>query len=212
MVNNVISLGLINYWRRALVSEADLRQDDCVIDLCAGTGKVSRMIARKVVAGKVYGVDFCPEMLLKARKRCNPVLLKRMEFREGNIYNLNFSDNTFDCALVAFGLRNLSDITRAILEKKRVVKPGGKILSLDLAHPRKAFFRKLYYLYFDKIMPVIARFIYGDKEPYLYLSQSLKEFVTQKELKQIFIEAGLKQVEYRELNGGVTVIHKGINM
>ncbi|MBS3824971.1 class I SAM-dependent methyltransferase, partial [Candidatus Bipolaricaulota bacterium] len=117
--------------------------------------------------------------------------------------------NSFDVVTSAFTLRNVSDLTKVISEMKRVAKPGGTVYSLELAKPRSLGFREIYRVYFDKILPLLGGIIQGNTAPYRYLAESLKKFPDQDKLKRLFQKAGLLEVEYHELFGGVAGIHQG---
>lgn len=209
LINNVISLGQAQKWRKKLVEVAKPPQDGRILDLCTGTGKVAELFLKEMKEGRVIGIDYCPEMLLKAKKRFNEKYKGRLEFRIGDVMELDLPDNSFDCVVIAFGLRNVENISQVLLEMKRVVKPGGKILSLDLAKPEKSYFSIVYYRYFYYLLPLIAGFIYGQKEPYQYFVESLKDYPHQAALKDKFIEIGFENVDYKELNGGIIAIHYG---
>ncbi|WP_408955550.1 bifunctional demethylmenaquinone methyltransferase/2-methoxy-6-polyprenyl-1,4-benzoquinol methylase UbiE [Natroniella sp. ANB-PHB2] len=209
LTNRIISFGLISSWRKKIVKIANLSDDDQVLDLCAGDGEVTKLLAEQVPQGKVIGVDFCPEMIAEAKKKLKKKNLKRVEFCLGDATNLNFNDNSFDCVTIAFGLRNTEDISQVIREMRRVVKPGGQVLCLDLAKSRIPIYRTLFYGYFNYILPMIGKLVCGQKEPYLYFVKSLRTFPNQEKLGQIFIENELKEVEYFEFTGGVVAVHKG---
>ena len=209
-INIIISWGFINHWRKKVVELSDFSCDDNIIELCAGTGKVTKILSKKVNKGKITAVDFCPQMLKKARNNLKSTKYPLIQFQLGNILDIHFPDNSFDGALVAFGLRNVSNIEKALKEMRRVVKPGGKVICLDLSKPQIPVFKELYYIYFNHLLPYIGKKIHGNIDPYKYFVQSLKEFLDQEELKNLFQDIGLKQVKYYQLTGGITAIHMGI--
>ncbi|MCK8826187.1 ubiquinone/menaquinone biosynthesis methyltransferase [Natroniella acetigena] len=210
LVNKIISFGLISRWRKKLVKIVDPSADDLILDLCAGNGKLTKILAEKTPEGKVIGVDFCPEMIAKADENLKEKHLKRVEFRLGDATSLDFPANYFDCVTIAFGLRNTEDIPQVIREMRRVVKPGGQILCLDLAKSRIPIYKSLFYAYFNYILPLIGKLVSGQKEPYLYFAESLRAFPNQEKLRQMFIENDLKNVEYFEFAGGAVAVHRGI--
>ncbi len=211
LINKVITLGQIQKWRKKLINIADPPPGGKVLDLCSGTGKVTRLLAEELnSSGKVIGVDFCPEMISIAQKKITKKYHDKINFKLGDAMCLDFPDDYFNVAVIAFGLRNVANINQVIQEMKRVVKPGGKILCLDLSEPRKRIFNKIYNFYFEKLVPLLGKSIHGNKEPYAYLPASLKHFLNQEELKLAFQKAGLKNVNYEELAWGITAIHQGI--
>ncbi len=210
LINNIITLGFIQKWRKKMVEIANPSQTKFILDLCSGTGKVAELLVRELPSkGKVIGVDFCPDMI-KAACQLEKKYPQQIEFKLGDAMNLGFPDNYFNCVTIAFGLRNVEDIPRVLREMRRVVKPGGKVLSLDLAKPRNRLFSSIYYIYFNHLVPLLGKGIHGNREPYSYLPASLKTFLDQEELKAEFINTGLKEVNYIELTRGIVAIHYGI--
>lgn len=208
-VNRVISLGQIDRWRHRLVSIMDIPEDGVVLDLGCGTGKLTRLIANKVSEGKVLGVDLTPEMLEIARKSLPREQEDVVEFSLGAGEDLELQSNSFDLATSAFTLRNVDDLTSVISELRRVVRPGGKVYSLELAKPDFPGFREIYRFYFYRILPLIGGLVKGDSDPYRYLAESLKKFPNQYKLRDLYRSAGLSEVGFQEIFGGIAAIHQG---
>jgi demethylmenaquinone methyltransferase/2-methoxy-6-polyprenyl-1,4-benzoquinol methylase len=137
-------------------------------------------------------------------------LKDRIELVQGNAIALPFSDNSFDCATIGFALRNVPDLVKALQEMIRVVKPGGRVVSLELAKPSWPVFKQIYWLYFDKLVPLMGKFRVGIEGPYSYLPNSVKLFPHQKEIASLFSRLGLQQVACYELTGGIVAVHVGI--
>ncbi|MFB6291102.1 MAG: ubiquinone/menaquinone biosynthesis methyltransferase [Candidatus Bipolaricaulia bacterium] len=209
-VNKVISFGQIDRWRKRLISRMVLPKDGSILDLGCGTGKLTRLIAERMGAGKVVGVDLTPGMIEIATDTLPGEYKSLVDFRLGVGEDLDFQSNSFDLATSAFTLRNVNDLEKVITEMRRVVKPGGRVYSLELAKPGIPVFGALYRFYFRKLLPVIGGLAQGDKGPYRYLVESLKRFPNQEGLKQLYEKAGLVEVEYEEIFGGVAAIHQGI--
>ncbi len=207
LINRVISLGQLNRWRRKMIDILQPDEDSRVLDICCGTGRLTFALAKRVSEGHVIGVDFSREMIERARESLDNCGYDGVEFQMGNAMDLEFPSSHFDCVVSAFGLRNISNLDKALTEFKRVLKPGGKMVSLELGRPRNSMFRGLYNVYFHRIMPWIAGTIVGDREPYVYFSASLKKFPDQEKLKQIYSEAGFDSVKYEELMAGTAVVH-----
>ena len=158
----------------------------------------------------ITGLDFSENMIGVARQNIKDFEFKdSIQFVQGDAMNLPFADNTFDCATVGWGLRNIPDLRQAVQEMARVVKPGGKVLSLDMAQPMTPVFKELYWLGFNKVVPAVGRLLSGNKKAYAYLHDSAKVFVHQKELADIFAKAGLVESRYINLCGGVVAIVEG---
>lgn len=211
LLNTLLSFNQDKYWRRFAVKKCDLKPGNIGLDVACGTGMLCIEQAKYVgESGKVIGIDFCENMLAVGRKNVSATKYKDIiELKQGNAVDLPFADNTFDCATIGFALRNVPDIRKTIEEMRRVVKPGGKVVSLELSKPSLPVFKQLYYLYFDHILPILGRLGIGQKGPYSYLPASLKAFPHQKEIRDMFVDIGLKDVSYHELTGGIVTVHVG---
>ncbi|KYH33117.1 bifunctional demethylmenaquinone methyltransferase/2-methoxy-6-polyprenyl-1,4-benzoquinol methylase UbiE [Neomoorella mulderi] len=212
LLNTILSFNCDRGWRRFTVAQAGLVPGNKTLDVCCGTGMLSLELARAVApGGQVVGLDFAPAMLEVARRRLAASTYGHLvQLVEGNALDLPFPDNTFDCATIAFGLRNLPDIKRGLAEMMRVVRTGGRVISLELAKPSRPFFKQLYYLYFDHLVPLIGRLGVGMEGPYSYLPRSLKGYPHQEEILQYFRDLGLARACYYELTGGIVAVHVGI--
>ena len=210
-LNTALSFNRDKYWRRFAIAHTGLRPGDRGLDVCCGTGMLSlQMAAATGLAGQVTGLDFCEEMLAVARGNIGkspyqPVI----NLVEGNAVDLPFDDNTFDGAAIGFALRNVPDIAKTIAEMRRVVKPGKRVVSLELAKPWFPVFKQMYYLYFNCLVPVLGRLGVGVSGPYKWLPDSLKVFPHQAEINEMFTGAGLKNAHYYELTGGIVAVHIG---
>lgn len=207
-----MTFGMDNYWRRFAIKKADIKPDDKVLDICCGTGMMTREIAKIVgEKGEVIGLDFSEKMLKIAREKTSKFRYKeRINFIQGNAMSLPFKENTFDAVTVGWGLRNVPDITKVIGEMVRVVKPGKKIISIDMGKPEIPLFKELYWIYFEKIIPLLGKLIAHKKDAYKYLYESSKAFPHQKELAKMFEENGLENTVYYNLFGGVVAVVLGI--
>lgn len=208
-VNRVISFGQIGRWRKRLLGKVDKFDTERVLDLGCGSGQLTRLIADNVKAEEIVGVDLTPEMIEKARSKLPETYGQKVRFLISKGESLDLPTDYFDLATSAFTLRNVEDISQVLSEMRRVVKPGGKVINLELAKPQFPVFRHLYYFYFNDILPILGGFIHGSTAPYRYLTESLKNFPDQENLKEIFQGAGLKDVYYNELFGGIAAIHSG---
>ncbi len=208
-VNRIISLGQIDRWRRRLVSVMEIPERGSILDLGCGTGKLTRLIANKVNNGKILGIDLTPEMIEIARNRLPAEYKNTVDFSLGAGEDLDLPSDSFDVVTSAFTLRNVDDLKKVISEMRRVVKPGGKVYSLELAKPNFPGFREIYRFYFDKMLPLIGGLVQGDSKPYRYLAESLKRFPNQDKLKELYENSGLTEVVFQEILGGIAAIHQG---
>lgn len=211
LLNRLLSLRQDVRWRRLTGEVANLRPGDTALDVATGTGDLAFELARRVGAdGRVVGVDFVDEMLQIARAKASRVPEgAQCVFEHGNALALPYDDATFNAATIAFALRNVADVTKCLQEMRRVVAPGGRVVVLELSKPVWPVFKQVYWFYFHRVVPLIGRILQGVDGPYRYLPESVARFPDQEELARIMRDVGLKDVEYRNLTGGIAAIHYG---
>lgn len=211
-LNSLISFGLHYLWKKKAVRMVRIKPDGKILDLCTGTGDLAILIAKQMnKRGKVLGLDFCPEMLEIARKKANHSGLDdKISFIEGDIENLNFPENYFDGATIAFGIRNTEDFRRVFSEVFRVLKKETRVVCLEFSPEQNKFILPFYKLYSKKIIPFIGVLFSGNREAYKYLVDSIRNFLSPAELKKIMEEAGFSEVAYYKLGGGIVAIHVGV--
>jgi len=169
--------------------------------------EMARAVGR---AGRVVGLDLSEVMLAVARKNLNGLACKeKIRLIQGDALALPFEDHTFDGATVGWGLRNVPDILAAVREMARVVKPGGKVVSIDMGQPGLLGFKQLYWLCLGKVIPVMGAIWAGSRGAYSYLYESALAFPHPRELARIFAEAGLVETGYTDLFGGVVAVVEG---
>ena len=204
LLNRLMSLGMDGRWRRLAACAAEPR-GATVLDLGTGTGDLAFELRRQGAA-QVAGLDFPPEMLTAARaKRANDGVTWLL----GDALRLPYPDGTFDAVTNAFLLRNLADLRLGLAEMARVLTPGGRLVCLDMTHPRPGPFAALYRLYFGKLLPLIAGLISGDRAAYRYLPQSLEGYPDVDTLANMLTDAGLRDVKVTRLGGGSVALHVG---
>ena len=206
LVNSVMTGGIDAAWRRRALDRLPVADDALVLDLCCGTGALTRDAARKVPKGRVVGVDFTPQMLEVAKQHTTA---PNVTYVEGDVLHLPFEDATFDGALMAFSMRNVVDIGACLRETARVLKPGAAFVNLEVGKPPNVVWRDLFYLYFYRVVPLIGAWIGGDAAAYRYLPESLVNFPDAERLAALFREAGFSDPGYHRLMGGVAVLHFG---
>lgn len=200
VLNTVISFGLHRRWRRAALRMLAPEPGWQCLDLCAGTGDLAMAVQR--LGAHPVAVDLTPEMLQVACRRSAGAVPAVV----ADAFTLPFPDASFDCATLGFALRHSrEDLPVLLRELRRVIKPGGRIMSLELSHPPNRLWRFLSGLYIRLFLPIIGG-IY-DRAAYRYLSESLDGFPAAPELARIFVEAGFSHCEYRLLAGGNAAIH-----
>lgn len=207
LMNRVMSAGLDIRWRRLAAAAADVSLGGRALDVCCGTGDLTFELARRVgPLGHATGLDFSEEMLVRARTKAEARDLD-VDFLQGDALALTFDDDAFDGATVAFGARNLDDLDAGIAEMARVVRPGGRVVILEITRPKHL--RALHGIWFDRVVPRVGALVGGDRAAYGYLPASAKRFPEPPELADRMVAAGLEQVGYRTFMGGIVALHRG---
>ncbi len=202
--NSVLSLGQDKLWRIATVKAIDPRPGQKILDLAAGTGASSVVLAKsgaQVVAG-----DFSRGMIAEGERRHGHI--DNLTFVEADAMNLPFGDDEFDTVTISYGLRNVAEPRIALQEMLRVTKPGGMLVISEFSTPRNAVFRALYRFYNDMILPTIARFVSSNAEAYDYLNESIATWPDQKKLSAWIRNAGWVNVAHRDLTFGIVALHR----
>jgi len=208
LLSSGFSFGIDHYWRRQAIRLSGIRDGDRVLDVCSGTGELAIPLAKKVGGkGSVTGADFCEEMLSHARRKAGS-RFKNLSFLLSDAKRLPFRDNTFDAVTVAFGMRNIPDTALALQEIKRVLKPGGKFMCLELTRPRANWFRPVYEWYVFQIMPLIGKIVVKTAAPYLYLPRSINAFYPPDEFRNLIAERGFERVTVDSLTMGIATIYR----
>lgn len=208
IMNDVMSAGLHRFWKRFTVDVSGVKAGDQVLDIAGGSGDLSKLFAQKVgTTGQVILTDINASMLTLGRDRMIDAGLT-VPAMQCNAEQLPFADNSFNCVIVAFGLRNMTHKDVALKEMQRVLKVGGRLLVLEFSKVWQPL-EKLYDVYSFKLLPFMGKLIAKDTESYQYLAESIRMHPDQEKLKKMMMDAGLSQVDYHNLNAGVVALHKG---
>jgi len=211
VMNDLMSAGLHRIWKRFAVGVSGVREGQRVLDVAGGSADMSRLFLKKVgSSGQVVLTDINNAMLRVGRDR----LLDEgvtTPTAQCDAEHLPFPDNYFDCANIAFGLRNVTHKDAALREMRRVIRPGGRVIVLEFSKIAKPL-EPLYDAYSFKLLPKIGELVANDAESYRYLAESIRMHPGQEELKQMMEEAGLERVEYFNLTGGVVAVHRGYKL
>ncbi len=211
VMNDLMSFGIHRAWKRFTISQARVRPGHQVLDLASGTGDLAGAMLPKVgKRGLVVSSDINAAMLHNGRDRLlDQGLVGNLYFAQADAEALPFTDESFDCITMAFGLRNVTDKARALASMYRVLKPGGKVLVLEFSHPTAPALKPIYDLYSFKVLPKIGELVAGDSESYRYLAESIRMHPDQDTLLGMFEDAGFERCTYHNLTGGIVALHRG---
>ncbi|HCA56830.1 MAG TPA: bifunctional demethylmenaquinone methyltransferase/2-methoxy-6-polyprenyl-1,4-benzoquinol methylase UbiE [Blastocatellia bacterium] len=207
LLNHVLSGNTDKRWRRkvrALLNDTLADENAVVLDVACGTGDLSIELKTNAKA-RVIGSDFCHPMLAVAREKT-----ERIPWIEGDALAMPFVDESFNAVTIAFGLRNLANFRDGLVELRRILKPGGRLVVLEFSSPVVPGFRQAFNFYFTRVLPRIGGIVSGDRGAYEYLPDSVSKFPDQKALAALMRDCGFDDVEYRNLTGGIAAIHTGL--
>ena len=211
LMNDMMSLGIHRLWKRFTMELTGIRRGHKVLDLAGGTGDFSSKIAPVVGSdGLVVLCDINASMLSVGRDRLlDEGSVQNTQFVLANGEYLPFQENTFDCILIGFGLRNMTDKNQALSSMYRVLKPGGRLIVLEFSKPYSQNLTKLYDLYSFHILPKIGKLVANDEDSYRYLVESIRMHPDQETLKSMMEKVGFRRCEYYNLTGGIVAVHRG---
>ncbi|MFC5531747.1 demethylmenaquinone methyltransferase [Cohnella yongneupensis] len=209
-MNSVISFRRHKAWRKFTMRKMNVQPGQTSLDLCCGTCDWTISLAEASGTGKTVGLDFSRNMLdIGQAKVDKHGLSDRITLVQGNAMALPFEDNSFDFVTIGFGLRNVPDYEQVLREMQRVVKPGGKVVCLELSKPTWQPFKAIYYFYFKKLMPMIGKLLVKRYEQYAWLPESLITFPDLQALAEMFRGVGMREVKAYPFFGGVAALHIG---
>jgi demethylmenaquinone methyltransferase/2-methoxy-6-polyprenyl-1,4-benzoquinol methylase len=208
LMNSAMTAGLHHQWRQRAVDRARVGPGSDALDVCCGTGDLALELRRRIGPdGRVVGSDFSEPMLELARQKSGEGGLP-VEFGWADALDLPYGDGSFDAVTVGFGARNLADLDRGIAEMARVLRPGGRLVILEITRPQREPLATFYSLWFDRLVPVLGN-LAGDSEAYSYLPDSVRTFPEPRELAAKLDTAGFTEIGWLLLAGGIIAIHSG---
>ena len=209
LMNSAMTAGLHHEWRERAVDRAQVGPGSDALDLCTGTGDLALALRRRIGPdGRVVGSDFSEAMLDLARRKSGEEGLP-VEWGWADALDLPYGNESFDAVTVGFGARNLADLGRGITEMTRVLRPGGRLVILEITRPQREPLAAFYSLWFDRVVPVIGTFA-GDSDAYSYLPDSVRRFPEPRELAAKMDAVGLEGIRWLLLAGGIIAIHSGV--
>ena len=211
LMNDLMSLGIHRLWKQYTVEASGVRGGMRVLDVASGTGDLAAKFAPRVGRrGQVVLADINDSMLEIGRGRlADEGCAGNVAFVRANAEHLPFPENHFDRVSIAFGLRNVTHIDRALASMFRVLKPGGALVVLEFSRPVAPGLNRLYDTYSFNVLPWLGRVVARDEGSYRYLAESIRKHPDQETLKGMMQQAGFERVQYFNLTGGIVALHKG---
>jgi len=211
LMNGLMTFGRHHAWRRVAARQTIPSPEGPALDLATGTGDLALELHQLHPHRTIVGVDFALGMLGVADVKLRSADPRRhVRLAAADALHLPFGDRVFACVTSAFLLRNLADLERGLREMKRVTRPGGRVVALEITHATLPGFTPLFRFYFHRIIPRVGQLVGGDREAYTYLPRSVDRFLTPVELLRLMEAVGLRGVTYRRLGMGTITVHTGI--
>ncbi|MCI2430550.1 bifunctional demethylmenaquinone methyltransferase/2-methoxy-6-polyprenyl-1,4-benzoquinol methylase UbiE [Candidatus Acetothermia bacterium] len=208
--NHILSGYRDRAWRRWVVKRAAPKPDECLLDLCTGTGDLALEFARLCPELEIVGLDISLPMLQVAREKLIRLGLEnKITLQQGDALHLSFDDSSFDLVTVAFGVRNLPDRLQGLREIYRVLKPNGRAFILEFSLPQSLLLRSLYLVYLRYFLPNIGGILTGSRASYAYLRDSIDAFPARAQILCELHELGFRPVGYEDLTGGIATLYWG---
>jgi demethylmenaquinone methyltransferase/2-methoxy-6-polyprenyl-1,4-benzoquinol methylase len=206
LMNSAMTAGLHHQWRQRAVDRAQVGPGSDALDICCGTGDLALELRRRIGPdGRVVGSDFSEPMLELARRKSGEEGLP-VEFGWADALELPYGDASFDAVTIGFGARNLADLEKGLSEMARVLRPGGRLVILEITRPQREPLASFYSLWFDRMVPVIGS-LAGDSDAYSYLPDSVRTFPEPERLAAMIDAAGFTEIRWLLLAGGIIAIH-----
>jgi demethylmenaquinone methyltransferase/2-methoxy-6-polyprenyl-1,4-benzoquinol methylase len=214
VMNDLMSLGVHRLWKQFALSLTGLRPGGRALDVAGGTGDLTLGMVKQVgKSGRVVLSDVNPAMLEKGRDRLlDAGIAGNVECLVADAETLPFADHSFDCVMIGFGLRNVTDKPAALRSMLRVLKPGGQLIVLEFSTPTAPGLKPLYDAYSFRILPLLGRLVAKDADSYRYLAESIRMHPDQETLLAMLREAGFAQALYHNLSGGIVAVHRGYKL
>ena len=209
LMNDLMSFGIHRLWKQFTIQLATIKPDMQILDLAGGTGDLAKLMVKKINGkGLITIADINANMLDVGRRRLIDLgIIHNVEYVQANAEHLPFTNNHFDLITMAFGLRNVTDKSRALASMYQCLKPGGKIMILEFSKPNLPLLAPLYDMYSFSILPKLGELFAGDKNSYQYLAESIRMHPDQETLKSMVNKVGFEDCKYYNLTGGITALH-----
>ena len=211
LMNSLMTGGMHYRWKRRAAGIAAAGLTGPALDIATGTGDLAFALSRQPGVTRAVGVDLLPPMIARAQAKRQAKPAIPVSFLVGDALSLPFPDHSFACATAGFSLRNMPDLPQALAEMARILRPGGRLVTLELTPlDEKSLNSRLFRPYFHGVVPLIGQLVAGDRAAYTYLPQSVDYFLQADRLADLLGSLGLTQATYRKLAGGTVAIHSAV--
>ena len=207
LMNDIMSFGIHRVWKEKFIEWMNPAKDSKLIDVASGTGDIAKLFSlRNKNLAEITCIEPNNEMFQEGKK--NLINFRNIKWIKSKAENLPVEENAYDFYSISYGIRNVTDINKALKEAYRVLKPGGRFMCLEFSKIDNEILN-FFYKNYSKTIPILGKYVVGSSEPYNYLVKSIEEFYNQKQLLELLINNGFSNVEYRNLSNGVSAIHSG---
>ncbi len=207
-LNHTLSLGIDKRWRKTAVDALGKRRPGLILDVATGTGDFAMLMAERIRPLHITGADISEGMMAVGREKVKKAGLQdTISFQKEDCLSLSFPDGSFDAVTAAYGVRNFQDLDKGLREMRRVLKPGGHLLIVELTSPRCFPMKQLFWLYAHVVMPLVGRLVSHNASAYTYLPASMEAFPQAEEMETIIKRAGFTEVEWRRFTFGISTMY-----
>lgn len=211
-LNHLMSLGIDRRWRRAAVDALGKHKPKEILDIATGTGDFALLLAKRIMPQHIVGADISEGMMAIGREKVEKEGLQQtISFRHEDCMQLTFPDGSFDAVTSAYGVRNFQDLDRGLREMRRVLRPGGHLLIVELTPPPHFPMKQLFWLYAHVVMPLLGRLISHDDSAYTYLPASMEAFPQPEQMEGILKRAGFAEVMWKRFTFGISTMYLARN-
>lgn len=208
LLNHLLSMGIDKHWRRAAINSLKPFAPRKILDVATGTGDFAIMSARELHPDSLLGVDLSEGMMNVAREKVKKASLEQtVSFQQEDCMKLSFADDTFDALTVAYGIRNFEDLDRGLREMRRVLKPSGRLVIIELTSPQRFPMKQLFWLYSHVLMPLVGKIVSHDSKAYTYLPATMEAFPQGEVMSEILKKAGFTDVRFKRFTFGLSTLY-----
>lgn len=211
LLNHTFSLGIDRRWRRAAIDSLRPYAPQRILDVATGTGDFALLAARELQPKELLGVDLSEGMMDVARRKVAETELGEViRFQKEDCLSLSLASESFDAVTVAYGIRNFADLDRGLSEMHRVLRPGGRLVIIELTAPRRFPMRQGFWLYSHVLMPLVGKIVSHDAKAYTYLPATMEAFPQGEQMKGILEKAGFRDVQFKRFTFGLSTLYTGV--